>query len=141
MTPAGASRSTCSTDRTGRNLDGAVRRVARQTDTGHAVTKFSSTRADATPHRWWFDEELRWRGAFITRRPPCIPGITVRPIALPAAGFEIDSLHGDHGDIPASRRSLRPAPRTRGGSAAVDDRLLVGGPSTERRPPFVPTSP
>ena len=83
-------------------LDGGVREEWRRLDpeTGHVVMKFSSTRADvdATHLRWWFDEELE--GGEI-RRITREAGLhfLYRPAAellLPAAGFELDTFHGDY---------------------------------------------
>ena len=83
-------------------LDGAVREEWRRQDpdTGHTVTKFSSTRADvdATTFRWWFDEELEGGAVRRITREATLHYLYRREAELlfPAAGFEIDSLHGDY---------------------------------------------
>lgn len=83
-------------------VDGGVREEWRRKDpeTGHLVTKFSSTRSDvdATRFNWWFDEELD--GGEIRRitRQATLHFLYRREAELlfPAAGFELDSLHGDY---------------------------------------------
>lgn len=83
-------------------LDGAVREEWRRADpeNGHMVTKFSSTRGnvDGAALRWWFDVELP--GGAISRiaRETRLHYLYRREAELlfSAAGFEIESLHGDY---------------------------------------------
>jgi len=83
-------------------LDGAVREDWRRNDpeTGHMITKFSSTRGnvDATTFNWWFDEELE--GGQIKRitREATLHYLYRREAELlfPDAGLDIDSIHGDY---------------------------------------------
>jgi ubiquinone/menaquinone biosynthesis C-methylase UbiE len=83
-------------------LDGGVREEWRRADpeTGHMVTKFSSTRAnvDETTLHWWFDEELDGGAIRRISRVATLHYLYRREAELmfPAAGFEIDSLHGDY---------------------------------------------
>lgn len=83
-------------------LDGAVREEWRRTDpeTGHVVTKFSSTRGsvDGAALRWWFDEELPDGSVRRISRETSLHYLYRREAELlfPAAGFEIESLHGDY---------------------------------------------
>ena len=64
------------------------------------MTKFSSTRSDAdsTSFTWWFDEELE--GGQIRRlsRDATLHFLYRREAELlfPAAGFDLDTLHGDY---------------------------------------------
>ncbi|MEK7861823.1 MAG: class I SAM-dependent methyltransferase, partial [Chloroflexota bacterium] len=83
-------------------VDGAVREEWRRGDpaTGHTVTKFSSTRADvdASTFRWWYDEELEGGAIRRVSREATLHFLYRREAELlfPAAGLEIDTLHGDH---------------------------------------------
>jgi SAM-dependent methyltransferase len=94
-------------------VDGGVREDwrRRDPDTGHDVTKFSSTRADvdATHFRWWFDEELEGGGIRRIGRDVTLHFIYRREAELlfPAAGFELDSLHGDYDGSPVEPSSPR----------------------------------
>ena len=82
--------------------DGAVREEWRRTDpdTGHTITKFSSTRADvdATTFRWWYDEELEGGAIRRISREATLHFLYRREgeLLFPAAGFEFDTLHGDY---------------------------------------------
>jgi hypothetical protein len=81
-------------------LDGAVREEWRRPDpeTGHVVTKFSSTRGnvDETTLHWWFDEETGDGAIKRISRETTLHYLYRREAELlfPAAGFEVDSLHG-----------------------------------------------
>ncbi|HKW79031.1 MAG TPA: class I SAM-dependent methyltransferase [Candidatus Limnocylindria bacterium] len=83
-------------------LDGGVREEWRRPDpeTGHHVAKFSSTRGnvDGLTLHWWFDEELPDGGVRRITRETRMHYLYRREAELmfPAAGFEIDSLHGDY---------------------------------------------
>jgi SAM-dependent methyltransferase len=83
-------------------VDGGVREEWRRKDpeTGHLVTKFSSTRSDvdATRFNWWFDEELESGEIRRITRQATLHFLYRREAELlfPAAGFELDSLHGDY---------------------------------------------
>jgi hypothetical protein len=83
-------------------LDGGVREEWRRPDpeTGHVVTKFSSVRADVdhTTLHWWFDEELGDGTIKRISRETALHYLYRREAELlfPAAGFELDSLHGDY---------------------------------------------
>lgn len=96
-------------------VDGGVREEYRRADpdTGHMITKFSSTRAtvDATTFRWWWDEELGDGQVRRISRDATLHFLYRREAELlfPAAGFEIDTLHGDYDGAapgPASRNLL-----------------------------------
>jgi ubiquinone/menaquinone biosynthesis C-methylase UbiE len=81
-------------------LDGGVREEWRRPDpeTGHVVTKFSSTRGnvDETTLHWWFDEEMGDGTIKRISRETTLHYLYRREAELlfPAAGFELDSLHG-----------------------------------------------
>jgi ubiquinone/menaquinone biosynthesis C-methylase UbiE len=81
-------------------LDGGVREEWRRPDpeTGHVVTKFSSTRGnvDETTLHWWFDEEMGDGTIKRISRETTLHYLYRREAELlfPAAGFEVDSLHG-----------------------------------------------
>lgn len=83
-------------------MDGAVREEWRRSDpeTGHVVTKFSSTRGsvDGSTLRWWFDEELEGGAVRRISRETSLHYLYRREAELlfPAAGFEIERLHGDY---------------------------------------------
>ncbi|HZP95840.1 MAG TPA: class I SAM-dependent methyltransferase [Candidatus Limnocylindria bacterium] len=83
-------------------LDGAVREEWRRADpeTGRPITKFSSTRADvdATTFRWWYDEEREDGTVRRITREATLHYLYRREaeLLLPAAGLEIDTLHGDY---------------------------------------------
>ncbi|HYK97503.1 MAG TPA: class I SAM-dependent methyltransferase [Candidatus Acidoferrales bacterium] len=83
-------------------LDGAVREDWRRKDpdTGHVVTKFSSTRGnvDATTFHWWYDEELDGGAIKRITREATLHYLYRREAELlfPDAGFDIDTLHGDY---------------------------------------------
>ncbi len=91
-------------------MDGAVREDWRRPDptTGRAVTKFSSARGsvDAVTFRWWYEEE---REGVVHRisREATLHYLYRREAELlfPAAGFEIDTLHGDYDGSPATPAS------------------------------------
>jgi hypothetical protein len=93
------------------SLDGSVREQWRRIDpdTKRTVTKFSSERADVdgvTLH-WWFDEELEDGGVRRIARETHMYYLYRREAELlfSAAGFEIDSLHGDYAGSPATSAS------------------------------------
>jgi SAM-dependent methyltransferase len=89
-------------------VDGGVREewTRHDAESGHDVTKFSSTRSDVdkTSFRWWFEElddqgrVRRWQREatlhFLYRREA--------ELMFPAAGFEIEALHGDYDGSPVS---------------------------------------
>lgn len=83
-------------------VDGGVREEWRRKDqeSGRFVTKFSSTRSDvdATRFRWWFEEELEGGEVRRIGREATLHFLYRREAELlfPAAGFELDSLHGDY---------------------------------------------
>ena len=83
-------------------MDGAVKEEWRRTDpqTGNPVTKFSSTRGnvDAVSFHWWFDEELPDGTVKRILRETSLHYLYRREAELlfPAAGFEIDTLHGSY---------------------------------------------
>jgi SAM-dependent methyltransferase len=83
-------------------IDGGVREEWSRKDpeTGHVVTKFSSTRSDvdATHFRWWFEEELDGGEVRRITREATLYFLYRREAELlfPAAGFELDSIHGDY---------------------------------------------
>ena len=96
-------------------VDGGVREEWRRTDpdTGHSVTKFSSTRAtvESTTFRWWWDEELGDGQIRRIGREATLHYLYRREAELlfPAAGFEIETLHGDYEGAavtPTSRKLL-----------------------------------
>ena len=82
-------------------MDGGVREEWRRRDpeTGRMVTKLSSTRGnvDAVTVRWWYEEE---RDGVVHRisREATLHYLYRREaeLMLPAAGFDLDSLHGDY---------------------------------------------
>ena len=82
--------------------EGGVREDWRREDpdSGHWVTKFSSTRStvDATTFRWWWDEELGDGQIRRIGREATLHYLYRREAELlfPAAGFEIETLHGDY---------------------------------------------
>jgi SAM-dependent methyltransferase len=88
-------------------VDGGVREEWRRQDaeTGHMITKFSSTRAtvDGTTFRWWWDEELGDGQIRRIGREATLHFLYRREAELlfPAAGFEIDTFHGDYDGGPA----------------------------------------
>jgi hypothetical protein len=83
-------------------LDGAVREEWRRTDpeTKRTVVKFSSTRGnvDGCTLHWWFDEELEDGGVRRIARETRMSYLYRREgeLLFSAAGFELDSLHGDY---------------------------------------------
>ena len=83
-------------------LDGAVREDWRRSDpeTGHPVTKFSSTRGNVeqTHFHWWFDEEMPDGSVRRIGRETTLHYLYRREAELlfPAAGFDIDTLHGSY---------------------------------------------
>lgn len=83
-------------------MEGGVREEWRRTDpdTGHVVTKFSSTRADvdATTFRWWYDEELDGGAIRRISREATLHFLYRREgeLLFPAAGLDLDTLHGDY---------------------------------------------
>lgn len=83
-------------------FDGGVREDWRRRDpeTGRYVTKFSSTRSDvdSTHFRWWFDEELENGEIRRISRETSLHFLYRREAELlfTAAGFALDSLHGDY---------------------------------------------
>ena len=88
-------------------VDGGVREEWRRTDpeTGQVVTKFSSTRSnvDATTFRWWFD--VVDAGGVVRRieREATLHYVYRREaeLLLSAAGFQVETLHGDYDGRPA----------------------------------------
>lgn len=94
-------------------IDGAVREEWRRADpdTGRVVTKFSSTRADvdATTFRWWYDEAAE--GGVVRRigREATLHFLYRREaeLLLAAAGFDIETIHGDYDGSPAGPLSGR----------------------------------
>lgn len=92
-------------------VDGGVREewTRHDAESGHDVTKFSSTRSDVdkTNFRWWFEEVddegrvRRWQREatlhFLYRREA--------ELLFPAAGFDIEALHGDYDGSPVSADS------------------------------------
>jgi SAM-dependent methyltransferase len=94
-------------------VDGGVRQEWRRHDaeSGHFVTKFSSTRSDvdATHFAWWFDEELESGEIRRIIRETSLHFLYRREAELlfPAAGFELDSLHGDYDGSAAEPSSPR----------------------------------
>lgn len=93
--------------------DGAVREDWRRTDpaTGRAVTKFSSTRGDVdgTSFRWWFDEEREDGTVRRITREARLHFLYRREAELlfPAAGLDIDTLHGDYDGSDATGASQK----------------------------------
>lgn len=90
-------------------LDGAVREDWRRPDpeTGRLITKFSSTRGnvDGVRFHWWFDEDLPDGTVRRIGREVSLHYLYRREAELlfPAAGFEIDTLHGSYdGEAPTS---------------------------------------
>lgn len=105
-------------------MDGAVREEWRRRDpeTGRMVTKFSSTRGDVdgVTMRWWYEEE---RDGVVHRisREARLHYLYRREAELlfPAAGFDMDPLHGDYDGSPAiagSRKLLIVARRRERGA-------------------------
>lgn len=94
-------------------MDGAVVEdwTRRDPETDRDVTKFSSTRAnvDGVTFRWWYDEVdgdgrvRRWQREtslhYLYRREA--------ELLLSAAGFQLESLHGDYDGSPAGPSSPR----------------------------------
>ena len=93
--------------------DAAVREEWRRADreTGRMVTKFPSTRAtvDETTFRWWFDEEQVGGAIKRIAREATLHFLYRREaeIMFAAAGFEIDSVHGDYDGAAVSGTSAR----------------------------------
>ena len=93
-------------------MDGAVREDwrRRDPDTGRMVTKFSSTRGnvDGVTFHWWYDEE---RDGVVHRltREATLHYLYRREaeLMLPAAGFDLDTLHGDYDGSEATESSRR----------------------------------
>jgi ubiquinone/menaquinone biosynthesis C-methylase UbiE len=83
-------------------LDGAVREDWRRIDpdTKRTVVKFSSTRGnvDGVTLHWWFDEELEDGAVRRIAREARMSYLYRREgeLLFSAAGFELDSLHGDY---------------------------------------------
>lgn len=92
-------------------LDGGVREDWRRLDpeTGRAVTKFSATRgnSDDVTFRWWYDEEREDGSVRRIARHATLHYLYRREAELlfPAAGFEIDSFHGDYDGSPVTGTS------------------------------------
>ena len=82
-------------------FDGGVREEWRRRDpeTGRMVTKFSSTRGnvDGVTFRWWYEEDIDGVVHRISREAT-LHYLYRREAELlfPAAGFELDTLHGDY---------------------------------------------
>lgn len=82
-------------------MDGGVREDWRRPDpeTGRMITKFSSTRAnvDAVTFRWWYEEEIDGVVHRLSREAT-LHYLYRREAELmfPAAGFDLDTLHGDY---------------------------------------------
>ncbi len=93
--------------------DGAVLQEWSRQDpsTGARVTKFSSTRADvdATSFRWWYDEEQADRTVRRYQRSATLHFLYRREaeLLLGAAGFTVESLHGDYAGTPADASSAK----------------------------------
>lgn len=93
-------------------MDGAVREDwrRRDPDTGRMVTKFSSTRGnvDEVTFRWWYEEE---RDGVVHRisRDATLHYLYRREAELlfPAAGFDLDYLHGDYDGSAATSDSKK----------------------------------
>jgi len=83
-------------------LDGAVKEEWRRSDPeiGRTVTKFSSTRGnvDGVTFHWWFDEEQADGSIKRILRETSLHYLYRREAELlfPAAGLDIDSLHGSY---------------------------------------------
>jgi SAM-dependent methyltransferase len=92
-------------------LDGAVREDWRRVDpvSGRPVTKFSSSRGNANGLRfhWWFEEELPDGSVHRIGREHDMHYLYRREAELlfSAAGFELDTLHGDYDGAPAADSS------------------------------------
>ena len=92
-------------------VDGGVREEWRRKDpqTGNFITKFSSTRSNVeeTTFRWWFDEELEGGGIQRITREATLHFIYrgEAELLFPAAGFQLDSLHGDYDGSPVEPTS------------------------------------
>jgi len=92
-------------------LDGAVREEWRRTDpdSKRTVVKFSSTRGnvDGVTLHWWFDEELEDGGVRRIARETQMHYLYRHEgeLLFSAAGFELDSLHGDYAGSPATSAS------------------------------------
>ena len=92
-------------------VDGGVREEWRRKDpeTGRFVTKFSSTQSDvdATHFRWWFEEELDGGEVRQVGRTATLHFLYRREAELlfPAAGFELDSMHGAYDGSPVEPTS------------------------------------
>jgi len=93
------------------SLEGAVREEWRRTDpdTKRTVTKFASERAnvDGVTIHWWFDEELEDGGVRRIARETRLNYLYRREgeLLFSAAGFELDSLHGDYAGSDATSSS------------------------------------
>ena len=78
-------------------------------ETGRFVTKFSSTQSDvdATHFRWWFEEELDGGEVRQVGREATLYFLYRREAELlfPAAGFELDSMHGAYDGSPVEPTS------------------------------------
>jgi len=94
-------------------LEGAVREEWRRTDpdTKRTVTKFASERAnvDGVTIHWWFDEELEDGGVRRIARETRLNYLYRREgeLLFSAAGFDLDSLHGDYAGSDATSSSPR----------------------------------
>jgi len=92
-------------------LDGGVREEWRRPDpeTKRTVAKFSSTRGnvDGVTLHWWFDEELADGTIRRIARETAMHYLYRREgeLLFSAAGFDIDSLHGDYAGSPATSAS------------------------------------
>lgn len=92
-------------------VDGGVREewTRHDEESGREVTKFSSTRSDVdkTSFRWWFEEVddegrvRRWQREatlhFLYRREA--------ELLIPAAGLDLEALHGDYDGSPVEASS------------------------------------
>lgn len=93
-------------------MDGAVRDEWRRVDpdTGRAISKFSSTRADVdgVSFRWWYDEEVDGVVHRLSREAT-LHYLYRREAEhlFAAAGFDLDSFHGDYDGSPATGASPR----------------------------------
>ncbi len=92
-------------------LDGGVREEWRRVDpeTGRPVTKFSATRGniDAVTFRWWYDEEREDGTVKRITREATLHYLYRREAELlfSAAGFELDTFHGDYDGSPVTGTS------------------------------------
>jgi SAM-dependent methyltransferase len=92
-------------------VDGGVREewTRHDVETGREVTKFSSTRSDVdlTKFRWWY-EELDDDGRVVRLQREATLHFLYRreaELLFPAAGFDIEALHGDYDGTPVSAAS------------------------------------